>query len=672
MIKIFFENRLVYKHFERNNLRDDERMKENYAKSLINGDIDDSKTAENINKRLHELRTDLQGTSIFSEEDRKSWKSKINILENQPDEYALKRFEEEFAMEKRSIQGMVDKYTQKVLDNKKTAFTTDESRKIDTASEYLDWFSKLSKAEKEKALNKIDQDINDRIKLRQEIIKKNPGLKVEVVKMRRSEMHDKLKELEKIEKNVEKARRLLERDKKYSSGYEYQLRHFADMPPEKQERYLLGYEQYYLKPRKEVADKYESLPAGIRNHPELPGDLKKDFNNLKLKEKQQYLERMEDFIEAKYEETINNLPEDVWSKATKRFAKNWFMQSPDLKTKAERLDKIHVYIEKEEKLRDEYLHIDQNIRNMNDYSLRTWEKSDGIQKEKLLRLMKQEASMYKLFEGQLLTQLRNKTISASSYVKLLKDYTEGSFQFRQESNRDFYNNMAPRKQLLEDFNTLSEETKKHFQASFLIHGYLNRLKIFNEALDFEKKNIKKENTQNASVKDKPTIANKEPVLSVQEKEELEKLDILEDIVEDQEDIVLKEGGKENLEDQEKQFGDDKFTKDLNEKVITKSGGKKMLGKDGKIDKVEKIDISRFGQDKDNQLKVAKHLREMAQNENYREVRITDENGRILTTKEAKSKFAQRKNTLVGKFGLRQKLNKQKAEKLIDEEFKKAA
>lgn len=345
------------------------------------------------------------------------------------------------------------------------------------------------------------------------------------------------------------------------------------------------------------------------------------------------------------------------------------MQSPDLKTKAERLNKIHEYIEKEEKLRDEYLSINKNVRDISDYSLRNWEKSDGIQKEALLKKMKEEGSMYELFEGQLLTQLQNKTISASTYVKLFKDYTEGSFQFRQESNRDFYNNMAPRKKLLEDFNALSEETKKHFQAEFLIHGYQNRVKIYIEAKKFEDENAKnaetseeKEKTPEAVNAEKPKKQEdmKQPVLNTQEKQELVELDTLEDVIEDQEDIVLKEGGRENLADQDKQFGDDKFTRDLNERIIAKSGGKKMLGKDGKIDKVEKVDISRFGQDKDQAFRVAKKMREMAQNENYREVRITDENGRVLTTKETKSKFAQRKDALIRKLGFRQKPDNQKA------------
>jgi len=754
MFNIFFEKRFVYEYKKNpESFRDDEEMTENAAGGMIDSSIKDSSAARDIMTRLSSLREDMHKSSLLNDEDQKVWQKKIDEVKEKPTHSEVIKLEQEFKQQQDKIQKTVGQYSEILLANKKTALAVDKEKGVDTYKEYMDWLMTQNDSEKEKALAALGGEIQEKINLRKEILRLNPQLKGEVLKMDRTTMKEKLKELELSDKYIKKARALLERDKKYSSDFEAQLKHYADLTPEVQAQRLEGYEKFYLQPRKEVFDKFESIPSEIKTEikkdPDLPPELQKDFHTLRLKEKKDYLENLEDYIEEKFikfvnepQKFLNDVTEKTWSHATKRFAIQSFMELKTIKEKAERLHKLPDFIKAEQKLTEKYNNFSKDVKAMPDYSLRKWEKMSFEEKQEMLKKMEAEEIIKRSFTQLLANQKQKNVISDKTYERMMEDYNETSMEERLRYIRNFAALMQPRDELLKNFMSLGKETQNHYKQEFINRGYRARLEIFKEAKEYEAKNEqksdKKQETERKEDMPKPlnspdlkaiinnlhtqadlyedagkiekalgiheSVMNIDPnnrqsldkikdlkvqaeaMEAVNDKsvqihidagmnEEIGNIALLEDLLKDRENQIAKAGGVQNASRQHTHLGDDTFKHDLHRNITEKSGGKKILGKDGRVKDVYTLDMDRFGRDsaQDRVYDIKKRREELAENENFVESRMVDgKTGKVLSFDEARKKLEIRKQIAAKNIAGKQRMDISDAEDFIDERINKAA
>lgn len=488
MFKIFFEKKFVFYNTEK--YRKDE-MYDELGGAMERGEVSDASAARDIMERLNSLREDMRKSSLLNDDDQKIWQKRLDEVKEKPTHAEVIRLEQEFRQQQVRIKTTVDQYSTILKAKKEAALAVDKENNVDTEKEYIDWLMAQNDEGKEKALAALDAELQPKIELRKKIIRLNPQLKKDVLKMRGHEMEEKLKELERVEKNVEKARRLLERDSRYSSDFEAQLKHFADLPPDVQEKRLTGYEKYYLEPRKKITDLYESIPEQIRKFPDLPAELRKNFYKLRLKEKQDYVEKLQDFTEEKFIKSVNSVHPATWSETTKRFAIQSFMQIDNLPDKAKRLAALPDFIKAEQKLTEEYKKLSRDLKDMPDYSLNKWERLKFEEKQQMLKKMEAEAVMRKNFTQMLDNKKRQNVISERTYQRMIRDYNETSIEERLRYIREFNVLMRPREDLIKNFMSLSKETQNNFKEEFINRGYKARLEIFKQAREFEAKNSAK-------------------------------------------------------------------------------------------------------------------------------------------------------------------------------------
>lgn len=482
---LFCETRIVFlraKHSERGpESRDDAEIA---AEGLDKGTYKDAREAQNVLLKQSALRRRLEGSDLFTDEDKAMWKKKLQDAEQRAiSRSEMEKIEMEFARQQEEISGMVDNYSRKVIDNKEAAFTVDASRNLDTAKGYIEWFSKQPYDEKLKLLKFIDDDIDERKELRRKLLKKLD--KKEVIKMRRSEMKDKVKELEVVENNLSKYKQMLEKDKRIFHDINLYLEAFADLTPIEQENWMKRYEDDIAIPRRELVETHDSLPKEFQSS---------KFLRMPSTEKKKYLEEVEAKIERIYINEVNKIPTKIWSDESKRFAIEDFRRLKDITTKAQWLEFLPKAKKAEENLMEQYSDDKfKKVRKLEAYSKKKWEKCRFEDKERMLKSMEAEALLMDVFTDVLQKECKDKVISEKTEKRYMDMYKEMDLNGRRLAVRNILFAMKPRRDLLNDFEELSAETQKEFK-DFYKRGHKARLEIFKKAKKHEEKLKAKEAT----------------------------------------------------------------------------------------------------------------------------------------------------------------------------------
>ncbi len=471
------------------------------SEGTLNGTYADTKEAKQVNLEQAKLKAKLADSEVFTEADKKMWEKKLEDAKTRPiSAEEMQKLANEFEQQQGQIKGMVENYTEKVMSNKEAAFTIDNSRGLDTAKKYVEWFEQQSQKEKQKALGLIDFDISERIKLRKRLLEKMD--KTEVVKLRRSEMKDKVKEIESMEKNEKSYEAKINANSRLFHNPAQYLEEFSDQTVEEQERWLRVFETEIVQPRKEMVDIYDRLPAKYKND--------ERFLKVGLKEKQAFLEKLDARIEQTYIKEVNAVKPEIMSQNSKRFAIVDFLNLSDVAQKAIWLEQLPKSIEAEEKLTKDYKKAKKDLYLTNPetrkkveikgYSEKDWEKLKFEEKEKMLIQMNAELKLVNPFNKTVKEALKNKAISKKTASRYIELYTGITLAERSNLCRNILTSMKIRRDLLDDFEKLTDETQKKYSL-FYERGHKARLKIYQEAMLYESKN-KKEDQKNSEQEEK--------------------------------------------------------------------------------------------------------------------------------------------------------------------------
>jgi len=497
----FAERKIVFDRLETD--RDHEDVSENLRK----GNYQNIKEAQRVMQEQSALRKRLDLSDVLTDKDKANWKTKLDRAKAEAiSEDDMKKLTQEFEKQQTEIKGMVESYSNKVMNNKIEAFTPD------TADEYVGWFEKQTYEEKVKAFKVIDDDIKERLALRKKLLTRFK--KEDVYKMERTEMRDKVKVLEQMEKNERDYTNLMKGNERYFHDPKAYLEEFKDQTLEEQTRWIRVFKKEYLAPRKAVVDIYEKLPKKYQSNAK--------FFNVGLREKQQFLEKVDMKIEQDYIKQVNETDNEVMSQNSKRFAIVDFLRLKDVSQKAAWLEQLPKSIKAEKKLAKEYKDAIGKFKDpstgkkleFDQYSQREWEKLKYEEKEQLLRNMKAEAKLLETF-GRILKQgLKDKAICEKTYDRYMALYTGTNLNGRSQLTRNSLSAMKMRRDLVEDFTKLDKKTQEKF-ADFYNHGYKRRVQMFKEAQIFEnkqkteeeakQKEEEKEQKEDTKLKDKADV-----------------------------------------------------------------------------------------------------------------------------------------------------------------------
>ncbi|MBA4336235.1 hypothetical protein C0416_00490 [bacterium] len=677
---------------------------------LINRDLaGDISEGRDILEKQGELREKINSSNLLSESDKDVWNRKLESAQSNLSESNIRSLNEEFTKEQKEIKRMVDTYTRKVLDSKEEAFAVDSTRGIDTATDYLKWFETLSYSDKQNALNKLDSEIDERKELRNKLLKRFD--RKDVVKMRRSEMKDKLKELEFIEENVAHYKSLLQKDAVLFHDINLYLEAFEDLTPREQSEWIRKYETEIATPRRELVEKHDELPARFRSS---------NFLKMPSRKKQEYLDMVEDKIEKEYMSQIKKIPEDIWSEDSKRFAIDDFMKLDTVIKKAQWLEFLPKAIKAEEKLSGKYKESKfSEVREMSEYSTRNWERARFEQKEQMLKAMEAEVMLLDTFKSILDKSVKDKVISEKTRDRYLEMYNDGTLSERRIEVKSIMIALSPRRSLLRDFEKLTPETRKKFE-DFYERGHKARLEIYKSAKTFESEEVSdekdlkdKNNPESLEQSEVMQIVKKlqtqaenneqignlekalglhEAVLAMHPENELSKkkvdqltmeLDALEtasdktvldavakhvggsssaqreikyiklsqEIIEDKEDVIAHSHGNERLGKQHTHLEGDSFESEVYEELVAQSGGQKVIDDEWEAKRVQKIDVGKLGTGSNDATQVEKDLKILSSQENLDNAQLYDsDTGKILTLHEAKLRLAKREERFAKKIG----------------------
>lgn len=681
-------------------------MNEGLAKDVSEG--------RDVLDKQKELRGKIQSSDLLTEEDKEKWNRKLENAQNSLSESAINSLHQEFAKEQGAIKAMVDTYTRKVMESKDEAFTVDSTRGIDTAEDYLEWFESISYSEKQAALHALDADIEERKELRRNLLKRFD--KKDVVKMRRSEMKDKMKELDVVEGNVATYKIMLKKDARLFHDISIYLEEFEDLTPKEQEEWMMKYEEEIAKPRKALVETHDSLPSRFRSS---------NFLRMPSEKKREYLEGVEDKIEREYTTKISKIPSDTWSEESKRFAMDDFMKLDSVAKKAQWLEFLPSAIRAEEKLVRDYKDSKfKKVREMPDYSTRKWERSRFEEKEQMLKAMEAEVLLLETFTSILEKSEDEKVISESTKERYMKLYNGNNLSERRMAVKTIMSAMSPRRALLQDFEKLNSETKKRF-TDFYDRGYKARLEIYKEARLYEAENF--DESESADKENQPESLEKSDVMKIIEKlqrqadeneqlgnlekaiglheavlalhpenelskkkieqlnMELDALDtasndtildaieknlqmgsaqteikyikLAQEIIDDKAEVVSFAKGNENLAKQHTNLDNDSFESEVYEELVKQSGGRKIVDSDWEVQNVQRIDVGKLGIGANDPTRIAKDLNILSEQENLNNVQLANaDTGKNLTLNEAKARLQKRKEALEKKVGADNKIS----------------
>ena len=706
---MFTEKRLVF--LSKNSLEGNSKAEnaEEGATMIAEDRATNTKEVQNIQKEQSELRDKIASNDLLTEQDKEKWDKKLEEMQAVISAEKIQQLKHEFEQEQSTIKSMVDTYTKKVIDNKEEAFAIDTRRNIDTAREYLQWFETQSYSEKQAALKALDNEIHERKTLRQKLLRKLD--KKDVIKMRRSEMQNKLEELEVVENNTAHYKRMLQKDVKLFHDINLYIEAFEDLTPQEQEDWIRRYEKEIAKPRRELVKTHESLPTQFQHN---------DFLSFSSKEKRRYLESTEKVIEKQYIQRVQKIPKEIWSEQSKRFAIDDFIRLNSLEQKAQWLEFLPKAIKAEEKLAKEYKDKKFDaIKEMPDYNKEQWERAKFEEKQEMLTYMNAEVALMETFENILNKSLDDKVISKKTQERYMSMYTETDLSKRRMAVRTIMTALAPRRALLKDFEKLDPETQKKY-ASFYKRGHKARLELYKEAYAYDSKNHGEKKSEQKDMnppeklesKDIQEIVNNlqkqaltneqtgnlekalglhEAVLSIHKdnefsvdkvkqlklelnaleaasdetvmytieqnlqkhdvQEEIKHLELAQKILEDQEDIVTRSHGNENLQKQHAHLGSDTFGSRVHENLVKQTHGKKVLDKSGKAKDVERVDLEYLGVGSDDPTKLKYAMHNKASSDNLENIQLVDSvAGKDISINEAIKQLNRRKEMLSKKIG----------------------
>lgn len=485
MKKLFFaESKLLFRTLKSaENLGDTEQA----AEGLHDGTYRDTREAQRVMLEQSKLKSRLAESDIFSDEDKKQWAKRLEEAKQKAiSAEEMQELTKEFEKQQGAIKGMVENYTQKVMNSREAAFTIDSSRNLDTAKDYVEWFSKQSYEEKVRALNAIDTDIAERQQLRRKLLERFD--KKDVIKLRRSEMRDKVKELEQMEKNENKYKELINRNKRLFHDADSYLKEFKDQTVQEQERWLNLFDEDIVKPRKQLVDIYDRLPDKYKD------DSK--FLKVGRKEKVLFLEKLDVKLEQSYIKQVNEVKTEVMSQNSKRFAIVDFLRLRDVAAKAMWLEQLPKSIKAEEKFAKEFKENKKELSitmpgsgekvEIAGYSEKEWGNLRFEDKEPLLKNMKAEIKLKQPFIKIINEAVKDGSVSKKTADRYLNLFAENNISGRSQLCRNILSAMKIRRDLVKDFEQFDEETKKKFK-SFYERGHKARMQIFQEAKLFESK-----------------------------------------------------------------------------------------------------------------------------------------------------------------------------------------
>lgn len=471
---VFSESKFVYLRASRSPENQDRT--DIVAEGMRDGTYSDTREAQKVMLEQSKLRSRLSGSEIFTDEDKKQWEKRLQDAERQAiSADDMKKMAQEFDKQQSDIKNAVTQYTDKVMSNKEDAFTIDTSRGLDTAKDYVEWFAGQSFDKKMEALKEIDDDIRERKTLRKKLLGKLD--KKEVTKLRRSEMQEKVKELEKMEANVKTYSNLISQNERLFHNPEQYIKEFEDLTLNEQQNWIQTFNEKILKPRLVLVQIYDKLPKDHRNDGE--------FFKAGMKEKQVWLEKLSAKIEQDYIKDVNETPTDIMSQNSKRFAIVDFLGLKTVYEKAMWLDQLSKSKKAEEKLTLEYSQKRFNeVRKLDAYSERNWEKLRFEEKQELLKSMKVEAALMDTFGKILDEAAKDKVISQKTKGLYDKIYNEANLNGRKQITQNILFAMRTRRNLMDDFEKLSPETQKQFNEFYNL-SHTKRLHMYNKAKKYE-------------------------------------------------------------------------------------------------------------------------------------------------------------------------------------------
>jgi len=693
---MFKENKLIFWHKSPDSISEADKV-DLGAGMIDSGKAQDIGEVRDINKRREDLRKKISSNDLLTEDDKQNWTKKLENVESNLSGEEIKKLQEEFVVEQSVIKRMVDTYTSKIMDSKDEAFAVDKTRDIDTAHDYLKWFETQSYNDKQTALKTLDTEIDERKNLRRKLLTRFD--KKEVIKMRRSEMKDKLRELESVEANLSRYKTILKNDAKLFHNMDLYIEAFEDLTPQEQEDWMHRYEEEIAKPRRALVKTHNNLPKRFQSS---------NFFKMPSRKKQEYLETTETKIEKQYISQVNKIPTEIWADNSKKFAIDDFTRLDSIAKKAQWLEFLPSAIKSEEELAKKYKNPKfKDVKQMPDYSEKEWAQSKFEGKEKILQNMETEIALLDMFKSILDKSIKDKVISKKTSERYMDTYNNGKLNSRRIAVRSIMTALSPRRSLLADFEKLSPETQKKF-GNFYNRGHKARLEIYKKAKIYEAENSISENSEQKTEQPKALeqndvkeiveklqkqaeaseqLGNLEKALGLHEAviamhsenqlskikvdqlnmeinaletasdenvshsnlEELRHIKLAEEILEDKEKVVLRSHGNEDLNKQNVHLGQDTFAKAIHEKLFKLSGGEKIIDSQGKAKKVQEIDLGKIGTTDNDTTQIKKDLENLSDKDNLDNIRLVNSDaGKNLTTNDAKRRLRERKERLARK------------------------
>lgn len=243
---------------------------EGYGQELLDN-VESRKTSANEAININNLQKKLRGQvskndedvningekyALFAKAEQNDWESAIDKAKNVNE---LRDIQRKIANESGKIKDLAKNYVS-TMEQNSDAFTKDSKRGLDTKQQYLADFMKLDAKGKAKRMAELQNDIEDRYKVIEDILKIDPSMEPHLKTMRRSEREKKLEELQKLKDGVEKG----------------------------------------LKPHKEFIADFTAFPSEFKSMSDT------DFTRLTLKEKQKEIDKMTQKMETNYYKMLEN------------------------------------------------------------------------------------------------------------------------------------------------------------------------------------------------------------------------------------------------------------------------------------------------------------------------------------------------------------------------------
>lgn len=468
------------------------------AQQMGEGEVEDASEARHISKSRAEIRNQLEGFDLFTEEDIKKWEKKMESTEMTKLE--TEKLKNELLSEQRSIKKMVEYYSNTVDRHLTSAFTKE------SADEFKREFEKQSLGEKRIWYMKLDDEIKKRETLRKELLSTYPEItpedeknevKEEIFKWRQHEMAEKVIEFRERRQNISKYTKKIQQDRPHFSDKSFKefITSFMKLKTtDDQREWLAKYE--------EEAKKRRILSAQFKQFSIKRQQSCNEFWQLSRHEKIEYLEKMKLQLENDFKNTINQYTDKEVSPAIKQKYQTYFANI-NIQNKEYALENIKQWLENDQKYEKKYNDVSREIRDLPKYKREIWEKTPFDDKEQLLRDMNYEGELLREADNVLKKELKEKTITKNTMKIYRKKFLRAGIADKVVYLQQFENGMEKRREDVEKFNKLSKKTRSKFSNFWKGDRYAERHTILLKALEFELSQNKDTSKDNSEKIEKP-------------------------------------------------------------------------------------------------------------------------------------------------------------------------